>query len=242
MFSASHLHLHLRAAASLVFVGSGSKSVVWVQRALLRLVCWVVRLVFGTAKLPEALGYRSFHLSKFKDDPQRNQENTEKSKKPAQSVGPGWVDVGFVELQRLVLHHWKDEGTQTNSRGDVKPAILHQWPRTIAYHVFNVVIEIVCAVYPSNCYWLTHWEEEKIVATTNIMVKKLKEIQAPLCDEKESEKEAHAAKAEQQQLSAISSSKHGREHVRHWGHQALETHKLCICTQQDDHDEETYRP
>lgn len=51
------------------------------------------------------LPYCPFHLCNFKDDPQRNQENTEQPKEPAQSVGPGWVDVGFVELERPVPHH-----------------------------------------------------------------------------------------------------------------------------------------
>lgn len=51
------------------------------------------------------LPYCPFHLRHFKDDPQWNQENTEQSKEPTQRVSPGWVDIGFVELERLVSHH-----------------------------------------------------------------------------------------------------------------------------------------
>lgn len=47
-----------------------------------------------------------------------------------------------------------------------------------------------------------------------------------LGDEEEAEKKANRAEAEQQQFSTISSSKHIGEHIRHWGHQTLQTHKL----------------
>lgn len=57
-----------------------------------------------------------FHLGDFIDDPQGNQENAEESQAPAQGVGPGWVDVGFVELERFVLHHIKNEGSLANER------------------------------------------------------------------------------------------------------------------------------
>lgn len=76
------------------------------------------------------LPYRPFHLSDFKDDPQRNQENAEQPEGPAQSVGPGRVDVGFVEPEGSVPHHWKDEGTLKTQQ--------HKW---LIFHMVPMCIE-----------------------------------------------------------------------------------------------------
>lgn len=157
-WSHSHLHLHLISVISLDlwFTDDRNRNAVWGQRALLRGWFGAAGADFRAAKLFEVLPYRPFHLRNFNNHPQRNQTHTEQSKEPAQSIGPGWVDVGFVELQRLVSHHWKDEGTHTNTRSNKKPAKFHERPGAITYHVFNVVIETICTIYPSNCYWLTH--------------------------------------------------------------------------------------
>lgn len=74
------------------------------------------------------------------------------------------------------------------------------------------------------------------------MVKKLKKVQPSLCDKKEAKQEANGAETKQQQFSTITSPKNSWEHVCHWSHQTFQTDKLSICTQQDDHNEETYSP
>lgn len=118
MFSFSHLHLHLSSTTCFVFVVSRSESDVWVQGALLSLLRCAGSLDFRATKLPELLPYSPFHLRKFKDHPQRNQENTEQSEAPAQSVSPGGIDVGFVELERLVSHQRNDEGTLSGKKNN----------------------------------------------------------------------------------------------------------------------------
>lgn len=51
----SHICLHLYPTTGLVFNNSGSKSAVWVQRQLLRLLRLVVRLDFRAAELRDVL-------------------------------------------------------------------------------------------------------------------------------------------------------------------------------------------
>lgn len=40
-------------------------------------------------------------------------------------------------VAQFTTHH-------TNSRGDIKPAVLHDWPGAVTNHVLQVVVETVC--------------------------------------------------------------------------------------------------
>ena len=48
-------------------------------------------------------------------------------------------------------------------------------------------------IYPTNCYGLADWQKEEIVATTDVMIKELQEVQASL----QKVKEAHIPRMKQ---------------------------------------------
>lgn len=81
---------------------------------------------FGCVCSYTYLPYGPFHLNHLKNDPQRNDENTEKAEEPAQCIGPGRVDVGLIELERLVNRHRKDEGTLEGGGRGREPTRFHQ--------------------------------------------------------------------------------------------------------------------
>lgn len=56
------------------------------------------------------------HLSQSVDHPQRHQQYTEEAEAPAQNIGPGRIHIGFIELQRLILHDGEEEGSLNKTK------------------------------------------------------------------------------------------------------------------------------
>lgn len=126
-------------------------------------------LRFGCVCSYTYLPYCPFHLNQLKNDPQRNHENTEKPEEPAQCVGPGRVDVGLVELERLVDRHRKDEGTLEGGGStrfhQISPHCwLYFWmaaiKRTLETKQFNLHTFLFgCKHKISKWHVMDHWSE-----------------------------------------------------------------------------------
>lgn len=47
------------------------------------------------------------------------------------------------QSHNLTVHNFREDAYETDEGGDVRPAVLHEWIRTISNHVCDVLVETV---------------------------------------------------------------------------------------------------